>query len=287
MMVKQLIRLQPKMVRRGPLALINREHPLRQPIHSGYLEPVQDIPLASTEEKQMRLERTCLRQLDALLAACGGKERIGIVSGYRTRMEQQRIYDRSYVENGPIFTASYVARPGESEHQTGLAVDVGELNAGVDYICPSFPDHGVYKEFRRRAAEHGFIQRYQEGKEHLTHIACEPWHFRYVGIPHAVIMEQYGMCLEEYTEYMRQFTPEGPHLFKKYKNHLIEMYVVEIGEEDKEIAIRTEPGVRVEISGNNVNGCVVTIYHGCQGSSGASEAGHGTSLVSGMEQAIR
>ncbi|MWV46104.1 D-alanyl-D-alanine carboxypeptidase family protein [Paenibacillus sp. HJL G12] len=256
-----MIRIHPKMIGRGTLVLVNSEHPLQYAVHPKNLAPVQDITHASTEERNMRLERTCLQQLEGLLKACGAKEQVGIVSGYRTRMEQQRIYDQSYADNGPIFTASYVARPDESEHQTGLAVDVGELTAGVDYLCPSFPDHGVYAAFRRQAAAHGFIQRYRHGKEHLTHIACEPWHFRYIGIPHATIMEQYGMCLEEYTEYMQQFTQNGPHLFKKHKDHLIEMYFVEMGAEEKEIAIDMKPGTKIEVSGNNVNGCIVTIYH--------------------------
>lgn len=258
---KSVIAIHPKMVHRGSLILVNAEHPLQHVIHPKSLAQVQDIQHASAEERNMRLERTCLQQLDALLTACRSKEHIGIVSGYRTRMEQQRIYDQSYVDNGPIFTASYVARPGESEHQTGLAVDVGELTEGVDYLCPSFPEHGVYADFRRQAADYGFIQRYRHGKEHLTHIACEPWHFRYIGVPHATIMEQYDMCLEEYTEYMQQFKLNGPHLFKKHKDHLIEMYFVEMGGEEKAIAIDMKPGTKVEVSGNNVNGCIVTIYH--------------------------
>lgn len=257
---ESMIRMNPNMIHTGPLILVNSEHPLQSAIHSKYLAPVQQIAPASTEEKHMRLERTCLRQLEALLEACRAEAQIGIVSGYRTRMEQQRIYEKSYVDNGPIFTASYVARPNESEHQTGLAADVGELNAGVDYLCPSFPDHGVYADFRRLAADYGFVQRYRQGKEHLTHIACEPWHYRYVGVPHATLMVQYGMCLEEYTLYMQQFTWNGPHLFKKMKGHLIEMFFAESGE-GKEIPINMGKGARVEVSGNNVNGCIVTIFH--------------------------
>jgi D-alanyl-D-alanine dipeptidase/carboxypeptidase len=258
-----MIRIQPHMVHRGTLILVNSEHPFKQPIHSRNLASVEDIMLACTKEHNMRLERKCLQQLELLLTACGGEKEIGIVSGYRTRLEQKRIYDQSYVENGPIFTASYVARPDESEHQTGLAVDVGELKEGVDYLCPSFPGHGVYADFRRMAAEYGFIQRYQQGKEHLTHIACEPWHFRYVGVPHSIIMNQYGICLEEYIGYIQQFTLNGSHLFKKHKDHLIEMYFVEMGKEEKEIAINIDinPGSWVEVSGNNVNGCIVTIFH--------------------------
>lgn len=69
MMVKRAIRLQPKMVHRGPLVLVNREHPLQHAIHSSYLASVEGVARASTEEACMRLERTCLRQLKALLAA--------------------------------------------------------------------------------------------------------------------------------------------------------------------------------------------------------------------------
>lgn len=257
---ESVIRINPGMIHSGPLVLVNAEHRLRLGMPCQNLAAVEHITPASTEESSMRLERTCLRQLRALIAACHAEKSIGIVSGYRTRMQQQRIYDKSYAENGAVFTASYVARPDESEHQTGLAVDVGELTTGVDYLCPSFPEHGVFADFRRLAADYGFIQRYKQGKEHLTHIACEPWHFRYVGVPHATIMEQYGMCLEEYTQYMQQFTPDGPHLFKKHKEYLIEMFLAE-PEEEMEIKLRMQPGTHVEISGNNVNGCIIMMFH--------------------------
>ncbi|MET3852133.1 D-alanyl-D-alanine carboxypeptidase family protein [Paenibacillus sp. OAE614] len=257
----RVIHIQPSMVHRGHLVLINSEHPLRQAPYSKSLAPVESLAHASTHERVMRLERSCLQQLETLLDACGGRGGIGVVSGYRTAMEQQRIYDRSLVENGEIFTASYVARPGESEHQTGLAADVGDKHTGVDYLCPSFPEGGVYASFRKLAAEHGFIQRYKQGKEHLTHIACEPWHFRYVGVPHAIIMEQYGMCLEEYTDYLKQFTLDGPHLFKKVKEHLVEMYYVPVHEEEQVLTIKVRPETRVECSGNNVDGCIITVFH--------------------------
>ena len=55
------------------------------------------------------------------------------------------------------------------------------------------------------------MERYQEGKEALTGIAPEPWHFRYVGLPHATIMNTHGFCLEEYLDYLKDFPYEGRH----------------------------------------------------------------------------
>ena len=134
----------------GPLAVVNRSHPLRG-----------DIP-----------------------TDLAGQE-IRPVSGWRSREEQQSIWDMALAEEGAAFTRKYVALPGCSEHQSGLAIDLGRACEPVDPICPDFPYDGVFGAFRRAAADYGFIERYQSGKEHLTGIAAEPWHFRYVGVPHA------------------------------------------------------------------------------------------------------
>ena len=82
-----------------------------------------------------------------------------------------------------------MALPGCSEHQTGLAIDLGKAAGYIDFIRPAFPYDGVCGRFRRLAARYGFIERYQRGKEEVTGISAEPWHFRYVGAPHAQLME--------------------------------------------------------------------------------------------------
>ena len=58
-------------------------------------------------------------------------------------------------------------------------------------------------EFRRLAPRYGFVERYRAEKQSITGIAAEPWHFRYVGVPHAQLMEELGLCLEEYLELLR------------------------------------------------------------------------------------
>lgn len=118
--------------------------------------------------------------------------------------EQQSIFDSSLLENGEEFTRKFVALPGCSEHQTGLAIDLGLKQEEVDFICPEFPYTGICQKFRERAAAYGFIERYQKEKERITGISQEPWHFRYVGCPHAKIMEKYHLCLEEYSELLEQ-----------------------------------------------------------------------------------
>ena len=110
-------------------------------------------------------------------------------------------------EHGETFTRQYVALPGCSEHQTGLAIDLGKAAGYIDFIRPAFPYDGVCGRFRRLAARYGFIERYQRGKEEVTGISAEPWHFRYVGAPHAQLMETNGLCLEEYRDFLRQHGP--------------------------------------------------------------------------------
>ena len=78
----------------------------------------------------------------------------------------------------------------------------GEDVPDLDFIRPSFPDSGACGAFRRAAARYGFLQRYCREKEALTGIAAEPWHFRYVGAPHAQLMEEHGLCLEEYVPFL-------------------------------------------------------------------------------------
>ena len=87
-----------------------------------------------------------------------------------------------------------VARAGHSEHETGLAID---LNG----VLETFADTEAYRWLQRHAYEYGFVLRYPEGKEEITGIRFEPWHFRYVGKEHARKMRLLNLCLEEYISY--------------------------------------------------------------------------------------
>ncbi|WP_068615441.1 D-alanyl-D-alanine carboxypeptidase family protein [Paenibacillus tuaregi] len=254
-----ILRLEPGMIHQGPLVLVNQKYPVTSSSDAAQLVPTTGIKQASSEEENTSLEMTCMEQLGQLLTACQAGDQIGIVSGYRTADQQSNIYEQSLSEYGLEFTSRYVARPNESEHQTGLAVDVGLLGTEVDYLCPAFPSLGVCASFKKLAPEYGFVQRYKKEKESLTQIAHEPWHYRYVGVPHALLMEQYEMCLEEYHEYIKRFTYQGSHLYMNVNGSLVEMYFVEEGSGDQAVPIPS--GASYTCSGNNMDGYIVTIFH--------------------------
>ena len=114
--------------------------------------------------------------------------RIYVAADYRSAEEQEAIYAES--ESG-------IAAPvGCSEHEAGLALDVyAPRCAGINFLRSP-----AGRLVNRICGEHGFVIRYAEGKENVTGISFEPWHLRYVGAPHASVMMDSGLVLEEYLE---------------------------------------------------------------------------------------
>ena len=182
---------------------------------------------------------------------------IAFVSAWRSRREQQEIWDGSLRENGPEFTRTYVALPGHSEHQTGLAIDLGAKREQIDFIRPDFPYTGPCGDFRRGAAGYGFILRYPEGKEGITGIGHEPWHFRYVGTPHAAILRSRNMALEEYIDYLRQYPYGGEGLcFTADDGREARISYIEAGPEPVTLQLPEEASW--SLSGNNADGFILT-----------------------------
>ncbi len=178
--------------------------------------------------------------------------------GFRTRREQEEIYASSLAEHGKDFTESYVASHGHSEHETGLAIDLALNRDPIDFLRPYFPRDGICGRFRSKAASYGFVERYQEGKEALTGIAPEPWHFRYVGLPHATIMNTYGFCLEEYLDYLKDFPYEGRHLEVHVENKSFELFYKKAEDDLTELTL---PGyLPFQVSGDNREGFVFTLW---------------------------
>ena len=144
------LRLTAAGARKGSLILVNREHPLQ-----GELIP-DLVPLEGGWPDQ-HLDRTAARMLAAAIEAVHGQGQILPVSGWRSQDEQQAIWNDTLAKEGEDFTARYVARPGCSEHQTGLAVDLALCADTIDFIRPDFPYDGVCGAFRKVAARYGFI----------------------------------------------------------------------------------------------------------------------------------
>lgn len=123
---------------------------------------------------------------------------IEIESGYRSKELQQQIWDEIVLEKGLEHTKKYVAVPGYSEHQTGLALDICLEENGKYYCDTEFTDHKVVKYIADNAYRFGFIVRYPKGKEEITGYNYEPWHIRYVGLELAKELTDNNLTLEEY-----------------------------------------------------------------------------------------
>ncbi|MFR5781295.1 MAG: M15 family metallopeptidase [Oscillospiraceae bacterium] len=200
------------------------------------------------------LDTRAAAMLSGVISRIGAAGEIVPVSGWRSEAEQREIWDGSMRDSGEEFTRKYVALPGCSEHQTGLAIDLALRADNIDFIRPEFPYDGVCGRFRALAADYGFVERYQGGKEGVTGIAAEPWHFRYVGRPHARIMCEMGLCLEEYVEYLRAYP---------YPERLLEVrgevYEAEVGFAGARDALGL-PDAPYQVSGNNVDGYIYTLW---------------------------
>lgn len=166
--------------------------------HACPVDTSQDLIPVHDSYPQILLEREAACALFRLMEKLDGWHSIVPVSGWRSLKEQQSIYDQSLRDNGLEFTRQFVALPRHSEHQTGLAIDLGLRQPDIDFIRPAFPYEGICQTFRELAPAYGFVERYPSGKEAVTGIAHEPWHFRYVGTPHAEEMTRLGLTLEEY-----------------------------------------------------------------------------------------
>lgn len=120
-----------------------------------------------------------------------------IDSGYRSYDYQQAIWDNQVATKGLEETQKFVAPPGGSEHQSGLAFDMAIIR-NKQFIDGITEDFDEYKWMCDHAHEYGFILRYPKGKEDITGYNFEPWHYRFVGLRLAYIIHQFDITLEEY-----------------------------------------------------------------------------------------
>jgi D-alanyl-D-alanine dipeptidase/carboxypeptidase len=240
-------------ISKGYLILVNPSHPLKGSLPKSCLVPV--CPGAAP----VLLEKQTAKMLSEVTALSGCGYGIVPVSGYRTLGEQQVIYEASLRERGEDFTQKYIALPGCSEHQTGLAIDLARDGEDIDFIRPDFPYDGICGRFRELLVRYGFIERYPANCEQITHIAHEPWHFRYVGYPHSEIMKEGAFTLEEYTDYLKRFSYRGNHLRFKSHSRDFEIFHVSVPE-DSEAVIEIPDDIPYQVSGNNADGAVVTLW---------------------------
>ena len=180
------------------LILVNKTHP----IPDGY-----EVPLA-TITGSMKCDERVLEPLTTMLSAASAEGvNLIVCSPYRDYELQTRLFNRKinyYMGLGYSYIDSYkmssekVIVPGASEHQIGMAFDiVTATHPTLDY---EFGDTKAGKWLKENGADYGFILRYPRGKENITSIEYEPWHYRYVGIDAAKYIMENDLTLEEFID---------------------------------------------------------------------------------------
>lgn len=182
------------------LVLVNKEYALPDDFTPEDLV-TPDVRFPFTEDlpkKQMR--KVAAEALEDMFEAAD-KEGLELFaqSGFRSFDRQQEIFAANVEKNGEEAANKYSARPGESEHQTGLTMDVTNADVGFDLII-EFGETPEGKWIEKHASDYGFIIRYPEGKEDVTKYQYEPWHLRYVGEKAAKKIMKKKITLEEYLE---------------------------------------------------------------------------------------
>jgi LAS superfamily LD-carboxypeptidase LdcB len=186
------------------LILINQTNPLSSDFFPPDLTALVDTR-GDLVVQQARLYAARAAEALFIEARAHGHTNIAVTSGYRSYQEQVSIFNNNVEqlisvgvdrEEAIQRTAFAIAHPGQSEHQSGLAIDILSP-VGFTQAFGSHPD-GMW--LAQNAHHFGFIVRYPEGKEHITGIQYEPWHFRYVGRFHATQIYMRNLTLEEYHE---------------------------------------------------------------------------------------
>ncbi len=156
----------------------------------GILIANKSYSLPSTYAPEM--DATTIKQFN-LLSKAAANEGLNIYfsSGYRSYSQQDTIYNNYVSWYGQAQADTFSARPGHSEHQTGLAIDVNTID-------DSFAGTPEAVWLANHAHEYGFIIRYPKGKENITGYKYEPWHIRYLGVEKATDVHNSGLTLEEY-----------------------------------------------------------------------------------------
>jgi len=193
----------PGLVRPGQLwGLVSKTHPL--PADYVQDELVETSVAHGDSGEPMKVQKGIEAPLQALYAAA---EQDGIElmlsSAYRSVADQRTLQSEFIAEQGKAMADLYVAVPGTSEHHTGMAVDLASASSQCEADSDTCSlSQAAVSWLAENAPKFGFIQRYPEGKQPITGVAFEPWHYRYIGVNLAQAMQNSDLTLDEVIEQM-------------------------------------------------------------------------------------
>ena len=256
-------------VHRGNLILVNSDHEYVFPSTPTDVSVYDNKTISyKVNDKKVTMSMVTIeafnRLMDDFYADTGCRD-VMVVSGFRTEEFQRQLYADRVASEGVEAAAKYVALPGQSEHHTGLAMDLSVYtDSGEGYAVRTYERcRWLVENFEN----YGFILRYPEDKANITGISYESWHYRYVGTPHSLIMKEQDLVLEEYVESL-QCLGEGRAILWdgefSYEGSLTDsdaytaVYYVPAAESG-DTTITVPEGREYTVSGDNVGGFIVTL----------------------------
>ena len=260
--------------RSGTLILVNNTHPYTFDNQPSVVEPEANSSIYysktasySVRDINVSMNTAAIQALNQMMddfyAYQGNKKTIIINQGLRTYEEQQTILDEKIAALGENQTIAQ--KPGNSEHHTGYAMDISLYE---NNIMATFTGEGAYSWIFENAHKYGFILRYPEGKESVTGISYESWHFRYVGVPHAEYMYQNQLTLEEYIDKLALYPFESAHLgvTDSATGAAYEIYSVPVSVDGTRVPVPSVADGLTEysMSGDNSGHVIVTVKTGVQ-----------------------
>ncbi|TCP53917.1 D-Ala-D-Ala carboxypeptidase [Tumebacillus sp. BK434] len=229
---------------KGDLLLVNKDHPVppgaEEPDAVNLSQHPELVNGFSLLDNSIQLSPRLLQNFTSSLRAAekDGVSHFLITSGYRNDQEQSQLYQQ--------MGADYAMPAGYSEHNLGLSIDIGSTQGDMNQV-----PEGEW--LSQHAWQYGFILRYPKDKEYITGIRYEPWHFRYVGLPHSAIIQKKGFVLEEYLDFLKE--QQTVTATVDHQTYTVSYYPVSAN-----TTIHVPENGRFDISGNNMDGVIVTVY---------------------------
>jgi D-alanyl-D-alanine carboxypeptidase len=239
------IEITEEQIYQGNLLLINSEYPVHpDSIKTDIINLFNHNELTKGYgllDSNIYLSKDIAQKFSQMVVDAAEKKGINnfmITSGFREFEEQRALYQ----DKG----AEYALPEGHSEHNLGLALDVGSTETTMYEASEA-------EWIKENSWEYGFILRYPEDKVDVTGIAYEPWHIRYVGLPHSAIMKEKNYALEEYLDYLKKIKTVSAE-FEGQK------YIISYYPFKENMTINIPENREYEISGNNMDGVIVTLF---------------------------
>lgn len=228
---------------KGDLLLVNRDYPVKKDsVRSDIININHNSELVRGYvifDRNLRLSKDVVKKFLNVVDAAG-KESVNhflISSGYRDFQEQKQLYEK--------MGSDYALPAGYSEHNLGLSLDIGSTQKKMEKAPEG-------KWIEENVWKHGFVLRYPKNKSNITGIQYEPWHIRYVGLPHSAIMQKKNFTLEEYLEFLKEEKEISTEV--EGKKYTVSYYKV-----SENIKVNVPANKQYEISGNNMDGVIVTV----------------------------